>query len=138
MHFGEALSEERFVGAIRHAYESGIRTFMTADTYGQGQADTILGDALLSYPRESYCLIGAVGHDFYDGQRAGSKGFPRFTDASLRPPEEYGDYLKRATRLWRPSGRSVAGGPATVRKGLPIERFGTGLLLLGRGRRGAG
>ena len=35
-------------------------------------------------PRESYCLVGAVGHDFYEGEREGAKGFPRFTDPALR------------------------------------------------------
>ena len=32
-------------------------------------------------------LIGAVGHDFYDGERQGAKGFPRFTDPALRGHE---------------------------------------------------
>ena len=46
MHFGEPLGDDRFLGVIRHAYEQGIRTFMTADVYGNGQADEILGRAL--------------------------------------------------------------------------------------------
>ena len=29
MHFGEPLSDERFVTVLQHAYEQGIRTFMT-------------------------------------------------------------------------------------------------------------
>ena len=36
MHFGEALSEERFLESFRVAYEAGIRTFVTADVYGGG------------------------------------------------------------------------------------------------------
>jgi aryl-alcohol dehydrogenase-like predicted oxidoreductase len=47
-------------------------------------------------PRDSYCLVGAVGHDFYEGSREGAKGFPRFTDPRLRAPSEYGSYLRRA------------------------------------------
>ena len=42
-------------------------------------------------------MIGAVGHDFYTGQRDGAKGFPRFTDPRLRGPEGYADYLRMAT-----------------------------------------
>ena len=96
MHFGLPLGEDRYIDAIRHAYEEGIRTFMTADTYGMGEADRMLGRALAGLPRESYCLAGAIGHDFYAGKREGSKGFPRFTDARLRGPESYGDYVKMA------------------------------------------
>jgi len=97
MHFGLALSEERYISAIHHAYEKGIRTFMTADVYGTGDSDEMLGRALADFPRDSYCLIGAIGHDFYNGERAGSKGFPRFTDPALRGPDGYEDYIKMAT-----------------------------------------
>lgn len=96
MHFGEPLDDERFLAAIRHAYDSGIRTFVTADVYGTGQADEMLGRALQSFPRDSYCLVGMVGHDFYTGSREGSKGYPRFTDPNLRKPAEYRDYLRMA------------------------------------------
>jgi aryl-alcohol dehydrogenase-like predicted oxidoreductase len=97
MHFGEPLSEERFINVIQHAYQRGIRTFMTSDVYGTGAADEMLGRALAGLPRASYCLAGAIGHDFYSGKRDGSKGFPRFTNPSLRPPKEYADYLRMAT-----------------------------------------
>jgi aryl-alcohol dehydrogenase-like predicted oxidoreductase len=97
MHFGEALSEERFLQVVQHAYRGGIRTFMTADVYGNGAADEMLGRALAGLPRDSYCLVGAVGHDFYSGQRDGAKGFPRFTDPRLRPAREFKGYLRMAT-----------------------------------------
>ncbi|HYT61601.1 MAG TPA: aldo/keto reductase [Haliangiales bacterium] len=97
MHFGEPLSEERFLKVIQHACHGGIRTFMTADVYGSGAADEMLGRALAGLPRESYCLVGAVGHDFYSGKRDGSKGYPRFTNGQLRPPNQFADYLRMAT-----------------------------------------
>lgn len=97
MHFGQALEEDRFIAAIRVAYERGIRTFITADVYGCGQADQMLGRALDGLPRESYCLVGAVGHDFYEGKRDGAKGFPRFTDGRLRKSDQYASYLRMAT-----------------------------------------
>src|ERR1051325_5114880 len=96
MHFGEPLSEERFMELIRLAYDKGIRTFMTADVYGAGAADEMLGRALSGLPRDTYCLVGAVGHDFYEGKRDGSKGFPRFTNPALRGPDKYADYLRMA------------------------------------------
>ncbi|MCH2063493.1 MAG: aldo/keto reductase [Roseibacillus sp.] len=96
MHFGEMLEEERYLKCIRLAYEHGVRTFVTADVYGQGKADEALAEALSCYPRESYCLVGTIGHDFYKGTRAGAGGYPRFTDPSLRKPAEYRDFLRMA------------------------------------------
>ena len=75
----------------------GIETVLTADAYGQGEADEVLGRALAGVPREEYSLIGAVGHDFYEGEREGPKGFPRFTDPRLRSADQYGSYLRMAT-----------------------------------------
>ena len=96
MHFGESLTEERFISLIRLAYDSGIRTFVTSDVYGVGRADQILGQALNEFDRESYCLVGMLGHDIYEGKREGSKGYPRFSDPSLRSASEYSSYLKMA------------------------------------------
>jgi aryl-alcohol dehydrogenase-like predicted oxidoreductase len=97
MHFGEPLTEERFLQVIRLAYDRGVRTFMTADVYGNGQADELLGRALEGVPRDSYCLVGAIGHDIYTGKREGAKGYPRFTHPSLRSPADYASYLRMAT-----------------------------------------
>ena len=97
MNYGEALSDERWIEVVQHAYRQGIRTFMTADVYGSGGADELIGRALKGLPRDSYCLVGAVGHDFYMGKREGSKGFPRFTNPELRPPNQFAEYLRMAT-----------------------------------------
>jgi len=96
MHFGEPLPDDRFIDLVRLAYDKGIRTFLTADVYGAGDADTLLARALEGKPRDSYCLVGAIGHDFYHGQRDGSKGFPRFTSPALRKPSDYASYLRSA------------------------------------------
>jgi aryl-alcohol dehydrogenase-like predicted oxidoreductase len=96
MHFGETLDEQRYLDSIRVAYESGIRTFVTADVYGQGKADEALGAALAGYPRDSYCLVGMLGHDFYEGTRNGSAGYQRFTDPALRTPAEFHSFLRMA------------------------------------------
>lgn len=97
MHFGETLDEERFLNCILTAYESGVRTFVTSDVYGAGRADKFLGQALADKPRDSYSLVGMIGHDFYNAERQGSKGFPRFCDPSLRSEDEYADFLKFCT-----------------------------------------
>jgi aryl-alcohol dehydrogenase-like predicted oxidoreductase len=95
MRFGEPLDDERFLALIRPDAE--VRTVLTADTYGAGEADTLLGRALEGVPRDDYCLVGAVGHDFYTGERDGARGFPRFTDPRLRDPDDYASYLRMAT-----------------------------------------
>ncbi|MGZ4176239.1 MAG: aldo/keto reductase [Solirubrobacteraceae bacterium] len=95
MHFGEAVDDERFLALV--APDDRIDTVITADVYGTGEADRMLGRAISGRPRERMCVVGAVGHDFYEGERNGPKGFPRFTDPALRRPEGYGEYLTMAT-----------------------------------------
>jgi aryl-alcohol dehydrogenase-like predicted oxidoreductase len=95
MHFGEPLDDAR-LQALLHPGE-GIDTVITADAYGAGEADRVLGRALDGLDRDSFCLIGAIGHDFYEGERAGAKGFPRFTDVRLRPEHDYARYIRMAT-----------------------------------------
>jgi aryl-alcohol dehydrogenase-like predicted oxidoreductase len=95
MHFGEPLDDDRLADLLRPG--GGIGTVLTADTYGAGAADALLGRALRGIPRDDYALVGAIGHDFYTGERQGAKGFPRFTDPALRGPEAYADYVRMAT-----------------------------------------
>jgi aryl-alcohol dehydrogenase-like predicted oxidoreductase len=95
MRFGEQIAEERFEALLRPS--EGISTVLTADVYGEGAADGLLGRALEGSDRGYYSLVGAIGHDFYEGERQGAKGFPRFTDPSLRGPGAYAGYLRMAT-----------------------------------------
>ena len=94
MRFGEPIDEERLEALLRPG--GGIATVMTADVYGAGEADTVLGRALVGVPRDDYVLVGAIGHDFYEGERSGPAGYPRFTDPGLRGPDRYGDYVRMA------------------------------------------
>jgi aryl-alcohol dehydrogenase-like predicted oxidoreductase len=94
MHFGEALGDERLIALLRP--DERLRTVITADAYGAGEADALLGRAVAGLARESYCLVGALGHDFYEGEREGAKGFPRFTDPRLRDEDGYAGYLRMA------------------------------------------
>ena len=94
MHFGEPLAEDRLLALLQPG--EGIDTVMSADAYGAGEADALLGRAIEGVDRDSFCLIGAIGHDFYEGEREGAKGFPRFTDPRLRGEDRYGDYIRMA------------------------------------------
>ena len=94
LHFGEPIDPERLAALMRPGPD--IHTVLTADAYGAGEADRLVGRALEGVARDSYALVGAVGHDFYLGERAGAKGYPRFTDPALRGESDYGDYLRMA------------------------------------------
>src|SRR4051795_6542362 len=95
MHFGAPLDDERLAALLRP--DERIRTVITADAYGAGEADALLGRALSGLDRSAYDLVGAIGHDFYVGEREGAKGFPRFTDPRLRGPDGYAEYVRMAT-----------------------------------------
>ena len=52
------LGQDGFTRLVRHAYDSGIRFFETAETYGDSQR--MLGIALKGLPRDSYRLMSKV------------------------------------------------------------------------------
>ena len=93
--FGEPVDDERLVALLRP--DERIHTVLTADVYGEGEADRLVGRALDGVARDDYCLVGAIGHDFTSGSRDGPRGFPRFTDPALRGPDEYAAYIRDAT-----------------------------------------
>ena len=97
LHFGEPIAEERLEALLTPG--DGLDTLLTADAYGAGEADRVLGRALRGVPRDSVSVVGAIGHDFYEGEREGAKGYPRFTDPRLRGAggTEYRDYVRMAT-----------------------------------------
>jgi aryl-alcohol dehydrogenase-like predicted oxidoreductase len=95
MRFGEPLDDERLIALFTP--DDTIRTVITADVYGAGQADAMLGRAISGLERERMCIVGAVGHDFYTGERDGPRGFPRFTDPGLRGADGHAGYLRMAT-----------------------------------------
>ena len=94
LHFGEPITEARLEALLTPG--EGLDTVLTADAYGAGEADRLLGRALAGTDRDGVCVIGAIGHDFYEGEREGAKGYPRFTDPRLRGPEAYADYVRMA------------------------------------------
>ena len=91
MHFGEPLDDQRLEALIRPGDD--IRTVVTADVYADGEADRIVGRAVKGLDRNAYCIAAAIGHDFVNGVRQGSSGYPRFTNPSLRGEDEYRSYL---------------------------------------------
>ena len=58
---------ETAVGIIRKAYDLGINFFDTSNAYHDGKAETILGEALSVYDRDSYVLASKVYWPVGDG-----------------------------------------------------------------------
>ena len=94
MRFGEAIERERLRALLQPGRR--IDTVITADVYGEGDADRLLGEAIAGTPRDRFSLVGAIGHDFYEGTREGAKGFPRFTDPRLREERDFAGYIRMA------------------------------------------
>ncbi len=54
----QELGQEGFTRLVRHAYDSGIRFFETAESYGESQQ--MLATALQGIPRDSYKLMSKI------------------------------------------------------------------------------
>lgn len=68
--FWGVQSEEEIIAAMRRAFEVGVNFYDTADAYGDGLAETVLGKALKPLPREKIVVATKVYHHFYpDGHR---------------------------------------------------------------------
>ena len=57
---GAQVEADQATACVRAALEAGITTFDTADTYANGRAETILGDALAGERRESLEILTKV------------------------------------------------------------------------------
>jgi len=62
--------KETLIAAMRRAFEVGVNFFDTADAYGDGRSEEILGEALADLPRDKLIVATKVYHHFYpDGRR---------------------------------------------------------------------
>jgi len=80
--------EDLLTDAVRTALELGVNFFDTADAYGDGEAEHILGKALKGVKREDVVVATKVYHHFYeDGRRhpdLSADYIPKACDASLK------------------------------------------------------
>ncbi|HEY8486451.1 MAG TPA: aldo/keto reductase family protein [Limnochordales bacterium] len=58
--FGVEVEREQSIRVLRAAYEAGVNFFDTANVYGRGVAEQVVGEALRVFPRESYVLATKV------------------------------------------------------------------------------
>lgn len=85
--YNAPLSEEDGISMIKYAFEKGITFFDTADVYGSGTSETLVGKALKQLPREKIQLATKFGIVFTDGTMY-AKGSPEYVrkccEASLK------------------------------------------------------
>jgi aryl-alcohol dehydrogenase-like predicted oxidoreductase len=54
--YGVGVERERSIACVNAAFDLGINFFDTANVYGRGAAETVLGEALVGRPRDSYVI----------------------------------------------------------------------------------
>jgi len=79
---------DELINAMRHAFEIGVNFYDTADAYGEGYSEEIVGKALKILPRDQIVVATKVFHHFFpDGHRFGDLSYDYIIeecDASLK------------------------------------------------------
>ena len=83
--FGVGIERERAIACVRRALALGINLIDTANVYGRGAAESLLGEALAGVPRDSYVLATKVFGDMGPNDRGLSRAqIEKQLDASLK------------------------------------------------------
>jgi aryl-alcohol dehydrogenase-like predicted oxidoreductase len=82
--YSGGVERERALACVEAAFECGINFIDTANVYGRGASETLLGEALAGRPRDSYVLATKVYFPMSDTDRGLSKEqIHKQIDASL-------------------------------------------------------
>ena len=65
--YGGAVGRDTAIACVHRAYELGINFFDTANVYDRGAAETVLGQAIKDFPRDSYVLATKAFWPMGDG-----------------------------------------------------------------------
>jgi 1-deoxyxylulose-5-phosphate synthase len=83
--YGVGVEKEKALACIDRAFELGINFIDTANVYGRGAAETVLGEALADRKRDSYILATKLWGDMGDGNKGLSRAqVEKQLDASLK------------------------------------------------------
>lgn len=83
--YGVGVERDGAAACIDRAFDLGINFIDTANVYGRGAAETVLGDILKDRPRDSYVLATKVFGQMSDTDKGLSRGqIMKQVDASLR------------------------------------------------------
>ncbi|HKW44978.1 MAG TPA: aldo/keto reductase family protein [Candidatus Eremiobacteraceae bacterium] len=65
--YGGSVESETAAACIKRAYDKGVTLFDTANAYGRGRAEEVVGRALRAFPRDSFVLATKVFFPMGDG-----------------------------------------------------------------------
>jgi len=83
--YGVGVEQDAAAACVRRAFDLGINFIDTANVYGRGAAETVLGEALSGVPRDSYILATKVFGQMSDTDQGLSRTqIEKQIDASLR------------------------------------------------------
>ncbi|MFO1059471.1 MAG: aldo/keto reductase family protein [Dongiaceae bacterium] len=83
--YSGGVDKARAIACVRRALDLGITLIDTANVYGHGAAETLLGEALAGVPRQSYVLATKLFFPMGDGEEGLSRAqVAKQLDASLK------------------------------------------------------
>jgi aryl-alcohol dehydrogenase-like predicted oxidoreductase len=83
--YGVGVEKDSAVACLNRAFEFGINFIDSANVYGRGAAETVLGEALADRPRQSYVLATKVFGEMSDTDQGLSRAqIEKQLDASLK------------------------------------------------------
>ncbi len=83
--YGVGVEKDKAIACVNRAFDLGINFIDTANVYGRGAAETVLGEALAARPRDSYVLATKVFGQMSDTDQGLSRvQIEKQLDASLK------------------------------------------------------
>lgn len=83
--YSGGIAQQRAIACVHAALDQGVTLFDTANAYGRGAAEELLGNALVGLPRDSYTIATKLYFPMSDADRGLSRGqIIKQLDNSLR------------------------------------------------------
>lgn len=91
--YGVGVERDNAIACVNRAFELGITFLDTANVYGRGAAETVLGEALVGRPRDSYILATKLMGPMSDTDKGLSRAqvFKQIDDSLTRLRTDYVD-----------------------------------------------
>lgn len=81
--WGDDVVDEDSIAAVKVALEAGINFYDTAQVYGLGHSETVLGQALKDYPRDQVIIASKTGLNWDDDENISNDNSPEYVLSSI-------------------------------------------------------